>query len=83
MSRNSFTGMSNEKLLKNAIILKIMLWMLTVAAVILLGPGIYMVITQKKGTTVFLVIPMSIGAIIMVNANSLRTIRQELKRSNL
>ncbi len=68
--------MSNEELLKNEIILKTVIYVLLVFAIILLAAGIWLTIVKKQFSALT-AIPLSLGIIIMVNANTLKTLKKE------
>ncbi|TDP01036.1 hypothetical protein [Flavobacterium sp. 245] len=74
--------MSNEELLKNEIIFKTVIYILLIFAVILLAAGIWLTIVKKQFSALT-VIPISLGIIVMVNANTLKTLQKEKKSRGL
>ncbi|MTH17380.1 hypothetical protein [Flavobacterium sp. LC2016-01] len=74
--------MSNEELLKNESILKTIIYLLLFFSIVLLALGIWITIVKKQFSALT-VIPLSLGIIIMVNANTLKTLQKEKKSREL
>lgn len=68
--------MSNEELLKNEKILKLVITMGIVAALLMLATGIGLSMVQKKFSALA-AIPISMGVIVMVNITNLKTLQKE------
>ncbi|MDJ1469019.1 hypothetical protein [Xanthocytophaga flava] len=74
--------MSDEELLKTEKTLKLFITMGISAAVLMLAVGIWLSIVKHKFSALT-AIPMSMGVIVIVNANSLKTIQKEKKSRGL
>ncbi|MDQ6471928.1 hypothetical protein RB619_14845 [Flavobacterium sp. LHD-80] len=74
--------MTNEELLKNEVLFKTIIYLLLFFAILLLALGIWLTIVKKQFSALT-VIPLSLGIIVMVNANTLKTLQKEKKSRGL
>ncbi|WP_313992819.1 hypothetical protein [Xanthocytophaga flava] len=82
MANKKPNEMSDEELLKTEKTLKLFITMGISAAVLMLAAGIWLTIAKQKFSALTAV-PMSMGVIVIVNANSLKTIQKEKKSRGL
>ena len=81
MSKKNLSELSDEELLKNAKTVKIITSMLAGAIVLLFIINIFLAF--KKGFSAMSVIPIAFLPIVLVNVNSLKEIKKEIKARNL
>jgi len=73
--------MSNEELLKNQRIIKLLAGMLGGALLVLFGAGLY--ITFTKGFSPLFITSVALMPILIININNLNEIKKEIKARNL
>lgn len=81
MKNKNFTELSNEELLKNEKTLKTITIMLAGAVFILFIINIFLAF--KKGFSALTVVPIALLPIVIVNINSLKEVKKEIKSRNL
>jgi peptidoglycan biosynthesis protein MviN/MurJ (putative lipid II flippase) len=75
--------MSNEELLKQEKTLTVMISLLIVSTVMMIGAGIFIMITKKGRFNTFLIVPLCFSIIFLLNVNSLKELRKEKKGRGL
>ncbi len=81
MKNKKLNELSNEELLKNEKSLKVVTYMLAGAILVLFAAGIFL--TFRKGFSALSVIPIALFPIVILNLNSLKEIKTEIKSRNL
>lgn len=81
MSKKSLSELSDEELLKNAKTVKMITSMLAGAIFLLFIINIFLAF--KKGFSAMSVIPIALLPIVLVNVNSLKEMKKEIKARNL
>jgi hypothetical protein len=81
MSKKPLSALTNEELIKNEKTLKTMTGMLTGAIVVLIAINIVLAFT--KGFSALSVVPIALLPIVIINFNSLKEMKAELKSRNL
>jgi hypothetical protein len=81
MSKKSLSELSNEELLKNEKILKTVTSMLTGAIFLLFIVNIFLAF--KKGFSALSAVPIALLPIVIINFNSLKEMKKEIKTRNL
>ncbi|TKC07948.1 redox-active disulfide protein 2 [Pedobacter polaris] len=81
MSKKNLSELSNEELLKSEKSLKTITAMLAGAILVLFIINVFLAF--KKGFSAFSVIPIALLPIVIVNLNSLKEMKEEIKSRNL
>ncbi|WP_316782541.1 redox-active disulfide protein 2 [Pedobacter frigiditerrae] len=81
MSKKSLSELSNEELLKNEKTLKTITSMLAGAILLLFIVNIFLAF--KKGFSALSAVPIALLPIVIINFNSLKEMKKEIKARNL
>jgi len=82
MTSKNITEISDEQLLKNEKIVRMILILAIIAAALLLGAGVYLTIVKKKFNALT-ILPMAMLAINISNFNNLKQIKIEKTRRGI
>jgi len=81
MNSKKLNEMSNEELLKQQKLLRVITYML--AGILLLLFTLTTFLSLKKGFSALSVVPIALMPIVILNLNNLKEIKKELKSRNL
>lgn len=81
MNSKKLNEMSNQELLKQQKLLRVITYML--AGMLLLLFALTTFLSLKKGFSALSVVPIALMPIVILNLNSLKEIKKELKSRNL
>ena len=82
MASKNLVELSDEQLLKNEKVIKVVLILAITSAAILLGAGIYLTIVKKKFNALT-ILPLALMGLNMTSFNKLKEIKSEKARRGL